>query len=118
MNISLKLTKLYLLGFVSLNFSEKFCVISLSLIQYAIFVIPGNKTSQFSEAAMIGLASKENFSSVSLRNVNTSEQKSNNSTMPYKDLMLIQIKGKMAEIHGEVGFKAIMKRFESQWCNL
>lgn len=71
-------------------------------------VIPGNKASQYSEAAMIGLASKENFSSVSLRNVSTSEQKSNNSTMPYKDLMLIQIKGKTAEIHGEVGFMGMI----------
>ncbi|XP_044076630.1 supervillin-like isoform X1 [Siniperca chuatsi] len=53
-----------------------------------------NKTSEYSEAALAGLASKENFTSVSLRSVNISEQMSNNSAMPYKNLMLIQIKGR------------------------
>lgn len=53
-----------------------------------------NKTSEYSDAALAGLASKENFSSVSLRSVNTSEQMSNNSAVPYKNLMLMQIKGK------------------------
>lgn len=53
-----------------------------------------NKTSEYSEAALAGLASKENFSSVSLRSVNMSEQMSNNSAVPYKNLMLMQIKGK------------------------
>ncbi|XP_077057048.1 supervillin a isoform X36 [Siphateles boraxobius] len=53
-----------------------------------------NKNSGFSEVALAGLASKENFSSVSLRSVNASEQSSNNSAMPYKKLMLIQIKGR------------------------
>lgn len=52
-----------------------------------------NKNSGFSEVALAGLASKENFSSVSLRSVNASEQSSNNSAMPYKKLMLIQVKG-------------------------
>ncbi|XP_047223097.1 supervillin isoform X3 [Girardinichthys multiradiatus] len=53
-----------------------------------------NKSSEYSEAALAGLASKENFSSVSLRNVNMSEQTSNNSAVPYKNLMLIQVKGR------------------------
>ncbi|KAM9323583.1 supervillin isoform 2-T2 [Pholidichthys leucotaenia] len=53
-----------------------------------------NKSSEYSEAALAGLASKENFSSVSLRSVNVSEQMSNNSAVPYKDLMLMQIKGR------------------------
>lgn len=52
-----------------------------------------NKNSGFSDVALAGLASKENFSSVSLRSVNVSEQSSNNSAMPYKKLMLIQVKG-------------------------
>ncbi|XP_026078418.1 supervillin-like isoform X18 [Carassius auratus] len=53
-----------------------------------------NKNSGFSEVALAGLASKENFSSVSLRSVTASEQSSNNSAMPYKKLMLIQVKGR------------------------
>ncbi|XP_056247538.1 supervillin-like isoform X12 [Seriola aureovittata] len=52
------------------------------------------KTSEYSEAALAGLASKENFSSVSLRSVNIAEQTSNNSAVPYKNLMLMQIKGR------------------------
>uniref|UniRef100_A0A8C5E2W3 HP domain-containing protein n=1 Tax=Gouania willdenowi TaxID=441366 RepID=A0A8C5E2W3_GOUWI len=53
-----------------------------------------NKSSEYSEAALAGLASKENFSSVSLRSINMSEQMSNNSAVPYKNLMLMQIKGR------------------------
>ncbi|XP_068196002.1 supervillin isoform X2 [Antennarius striatus] len=52
------------------------------------------KTSEYSEAALAGLASKENFSSVSLRSVNVTEQMSNNSAVPYKNVMLMQIKGR------------------------
>ncbi|PKU40790.1 supervillin isoform x12 [Limosa lapponica baueri] len=48
--------------------------------------------SNFSEVALAGLASKENFSNVSLRSVNLTEQNSNNSAVPYKKLMLLQIK--------------------------
>ncbi|KAG7281599.1 hypothetical protein CRUP_033709, partial [Coryphaenoides rupestris] len=36
----------------------------------------------------------EDFSSVSLRSVNTSEHMSNNSAVPYKKLMLLQVKGR------------------------
>ncbi|XP_053215075.1 supervillin isoform X10 [Podarcis raffonei] len=50
--------------------------------------------SNFSEVALAGLASKENFSNVSLRSVNLTEQNSNNSAVPYKQLMLLQIKGR------------------------
>uniref|UniRef100_A0A672JQV9 Supervillin n=1 Tax=Salarias fasciatus TaxID=181472 RepID=A0A672JQV9_SALFA len=53
-----------------------------------------SKRMKYSEAALAGLASKENFSSVSLRSVNMSEQMSNNSAVPYKNLMLMQIKGR------------------------
>ncbi|XP_029380725.1 supervillin-like [Echeneis naucrates] len=52
------------------------------------------KISEYSEAALAGLASKENFSSVSLRSVNISEQTSNNSAVPFKNLMLMQVKGR------------------------
>ncbi|XP_036699875.1 supervillin isoform X15 [Balaenoptera musculus] len=50
--------------------------------------------SSFSEVTLAGLASKENFSNVSLRSVNLTEQKSNNSAVPYKKLMLLQVKGR------------------------
>ncbi|XP_030630844.1 supervillin a [Chanos chanos] len=53
-----------------------------------------SKNSGFSEVALAGLASKENFSSVNLRSVNVSDQSSNNSAMPYKKLMLMQVKGR------------------------
>ncbi|KAJ8395047.1 hypothetical protein AAFF_G00039980 [Aldrovandia affinis] len=53
-----------------------------------------SKNSGYSQVALAGLASKENFSSVSLRSVNISEQTSNNSAVPYKKLMLMQIKGR------------------------
>lgn len=59
------------------------------------FLISVNKTSEYSEAALAGLASKENFSNVSLRSVNISEQMSNNSAVPYKKLMLLQVKGQL-----------------------
>uniref|UniRef100_A0A3B3E379 Supervillin n=1 Tax=Oryzias melastigma TaxID=30732 RepID=A0A3B3E379_ORYME len=53
-----------------------------------------DKTSEYSEAALAGLASKENFSSVSLRSISLTEQSSNNSAVPYKSLMLMQVKGR------------------------
>ncbi|XP_024135348.1 supervillin a isoform X2 [Oryzias melastigma] len=52
------------------------------------------KTSSYSEAALAGLASKENFSSVNLRSASETEQTSNNSAVPYKKLMLLQVKGR------------------------
>ncbi|KAG7324974.1 hypothetical protein KOW79_011290 [Hemibagrus wyckioides] len=52
------------------------------------------KNSGFSAVALAGLASKENFSSVSLRSVKVSEQGSHNSAMPYKGTMLMQVKGR------------------------
>lgn len=54
-----------------------------------------NKNSGFSEVALAGLASKENFSNVNLRSVSISEQMSNNSAVPYKKLMLLQVKGQL-----------------------
>uniref|UniRef100_A0A8C3WJS7 Supervillin n=1 Tax=Catagonus wagneri TaxID=51154 RepID=A0A8C3WJS7_9CETA len=53
-----------------------------------------SSNSSFSEVTLAGLASKENFSSVSLRSVNLTEQNSNNSAVPYKKLMLLQVKGR------------------------
>ncbi|XP_047015226.2 supervillin a isoform X6 [Ictalurus punctatus] len=52
------------------------------------------KNSGFSAMALAGLASKENFSSVSLRSLKVSEQSSHNSAMPYKATMLMQVKGR------------------------
>uniref|UniRef100_A0A8K9XBI9 HP domain-containing protein n=1 Tax=Oncorhynchus mykiss TaxID=8022 RepID=A0A8K9XBI9_ONCMY len=48
----------------------------------------------YSDAALAGLSSKENSNKVSLRSVNISEQMSNNSAVPYKNLMLMQVKGR------------------------
>lgn len=53
-----------------------------------------SSNSNFSEVTLAGLASRENFSSISLRSVNLMEQNSNNSALPYKKLMLLQIKGR------------------------
>lgn len=63
----------------------------LCLIVFICFVV--NKSSSISDAALAGLASKENYSSVSLRSVSVSEQVTNNSAAPYKKLMLMQVKG-------------------------
>ncbi|KAI4902371.1 hypothetical protein NFI96_025871, partial [Prochilodus magdalenae] len=52
------------------------------------------KSSGFSAVALAGLASKENFSSVSLRSVNITEQSSRSSASPYKSTMLLQVKGR------------------------
>lgn len=54
---------------------------------------PVSSNSNFSEVTLAGLASRENFSNISLRSVNLTEQSSNNSAVPYKKLMLLQIKG-------------------------
>ncbi len=56
-----------------------------------------SKNSGFSDVALAGLASKENFSNVNLRSVNISEQMSNNSAVPYKKLMLLQVKGQLKD---------------------
>uniref|UniRef100_A0A2K5U946 Supervillin n=1 Tax=Macaca fascicularis TaxID=9541 RepID=A0A2K5U946_MACFA len=53
-----------------------------------------SSNSNFSEVTLAGLASKENFSNVSSWSVNLTEQNSNNSAVPYKRLMLLQIKGR------------------------
>uniref|UniRef100_A0A672SSK5 Supervillin n=1 Tax=Sinocyclocheilus grahami TaxID=75366 RepID=A0A672SSK5_SINGR len=54
----------------------------------------GFKSSSLSDAALAGLASKESYSSVSLRSVSVSEQMTNNSAAPYKKLMLMLVKGR------------------------
>uniref|UniRef100_A0A671QKU3 Supervillin-like n=1 Tax=Sinocyclocheilus anshuiensis TaxID=1608454 RepID=A0A671QKU3_9TELE len=53
-----------------------------------------SKRSSLSDATLAGLASKESYSSVSLRSVSISEQMTNNSAAPYKKLMLMQVKGR------------------------
>nr|XP_055057271.1 supervillin isoform X11 [Misgurnus anguillicaudatus] len=53
-----------------------------------------SRSPSLSDAALAGLASKENYSSVSLRSVSISEQMTNNSATPYKKLMLMQVKGR------------------------
>ncbi|KAF7646365.1 hypothetical protein LDENG_00188870 [Lucifuga dentata] len=53
-----------------------------------------SRNSGLSDVALAGLASKENFSNVNLRSVNISKQMSNNSAVPYKKLMLLQVKGR------------------------
>lgn len=90
-------SSVYSRDLVSLNFNEEFIFlppVGLYFYKCVLFPIPVNKTSEYSEAALAGLASKENFSSVSLRSVNISDQMSNNSAVPYKNPMLMQIKGK------------------------
>ncbi|XP_051944202.1 supervillin-like isoform X2 [Hippocampus zosterae] len=53
------------------------------------------KRSEYSDAALAGLSSKENYSTVSLRSVNVADTPtSNNSAVPYKNLMLLHIKGR------------------------
>ncbi|XP_060048482.1 supervillin isoform X2 [Erinaceus europaeus] len=50
--------------------------------------------SSFSEVTLAGLASKENFSRVSLRSVDLTQQHCNNSALPHRPLMLLQVKGR------------------------
>ncbi|KAM6951181.1 supervillin-like [Aplochiton taeniatus] len=52
------------------------------------------KHSNMADAALAGLASKENFRKVSLRSVKSTEVVTNNSTLPFNKLMLIRIKGR------------------------
>ena len=51
-----------------------------------------SKDSGFTEAAIAGLAAKEDFSSIKLKRSN-STNKSAGLYAPYKELMLMQIKG-------------------------
>ncbi|KAL0984456.1 hypothetical protein UPYG_G00141790 [Umbra pygmaea] len=52
------------------------------------------KHSNLADAALAGLASKENFRKVNLRNTKSTEVVTNNSTLPYHKIMLIRIKGR------------------------
>lgn len=51
------------------------------------------KHSNLADAALAGLASKENFRKVNLRSTKSTEVVTNNSTLPFNKLMLIRIKG-------------------------
>nr|XP_057916400.1 supervillin a isoform X2 [Doryrhamphus excisus] len=53
-----------------------------------------NKNCTLSDAALAGLASSENFGSISLRSVDISEQTSSSSAVPYKNVMLLHVKGR------------------------
>lgn len=66
-----------------------------------------SKSSEYSEAALAGLASQESFGSVSLRNVSSSEQTSNNSALPFKSLMLIQVKGGASLLQKGIALKTL-----------
>ncbi|XP_078385918.1 supervillin-like isoform X2 [Cetorhinus maximus] len=52
------------------------------------------KHSNYADVALAGLASKENFKNVNLRNVKITEQTSSNSTLPFNKVMLLQVKGR------------------------
>ncbi|XP_051925286.1 supervillin [Hippocampus zosterae] len=52
------------------------------------------KHSNMADAALAGLASKENFRKVNLRSVKSTEVVTNNSALPFNKLMLIRIKGR------------------------
>ncbi|KAF5889682.1 supervillin-like isoform X1, partial [Clarias magur] len=52
------------------------------------------KHSRLAGCALAGLASKENFRNVNLRNVKSTEVVTNNSAVPFHKLMLIHIKGR------------------------
>ncbi|KAM6963474.1 supervillin-like [Tautogolabrus adspersus] len=50
--------------------------------------------SNLADVALAGLASKENFRKVNLRNVKSTDVVTNNSALPFNKLMLIRIKGR------------------------
>uniref|UniRef100_UPI00358EB31C supervillin-like isoform X2 n=1 Tax=Myxine glutinosa TaxID=7769 RepID=UPI00358EB31C len=52
------------------------------------------KHSRLADCALAGLASREDFSRVSLRKTSGSQPSSNNSALPYKSLMLLKVKGR------------------------
>lgn len=82
-------------------------VILLPLRCVSFFNPPVSSNSNFSEVTLAGLASKENFSNVSLRSVNLTEQNSNNSAVPYKKLMLLQIKGTWEQQRGDTRSRSL-----------
>lgn len=57
------------------------------------------KHSNLADAALAGLASKENFKKVNLRSVKSTEVVTNNSAVPFHKLMLIHIKGEAVNDH-------------------
>lgn len=59
------------------------------------------KHSNLADAALAGLASKENFKKVSLRSVKSTEVVTNNSAVPFHKLMLIHIKGEAVKDHAK-----------------
>lgn len=59
------------------------------------------KHSNLADAALAGLASKENFKKVNLRSVKSTEVVTNNSAVPFHKLMLIHIKGKVVKVHAK-----------------
>ena len=57
------------------------------------------KHSNLADVALAGLASKENFRKVKLRNVKSTDVVTNNSAPPFNKLMLIRIKGQKKELN-------------------
>lgn len=64
-----------------------------SKIQIFLFNVLVAKNSSFSVEALAGLASTEDFSTVTLKNISETNV-SANKLQPYKDIMLILIKGR------------------------
>lgn len=81
-------------GFIFFSCTSRKYNVFLTCFSPLLFIAV-NKSSGLSEVALAGLASKENFSNVNLRSVNISEQMSNNCAVPYKKLMLLQVKGQL-----------------------
>lgn len=49
--------------------------------------------TNLADVALAGLASKENFRKINLRDVKSTDVVTNNSTLPFNKLMLIRVKG-------------------------
>ena len=65
------------------------------LIQLILFSSLVSKDAGFAEAALAGLASKENFSKIELRKTDPSVPlPGGHRYLPYKPLMLLHVKGK------------------------
>ncbi|XP_059494658.1 supervillin-like isoform X1 [Stegostoma tigrinum] len=52
------------------------------------------KHSNYADVSLAGLASKENFKNINLRNVKITEQVPSNSANPFNKVMLLQVKGR------------------------
>lgn len=69
----------------------------ISLVHFSPHKVAKHSRSNLADVALAGLASKENFRKVSLRSVKSTEVMTNNSSVPFNQLMLIRIKGQRHE---------------------